>query len=357
VASYDYVLVNDDLDRTYGDLKAILPPSACAASARSSSKASWAGSWRRPGRDLTRGGPRRACSAAARPLQAVPRIRRPSPVHEAWRAWTRAARRPSMSAPETLLPLDEPGAAPARPIDPGVRIGHVHLKVADLDRALAFYCGVLGFALMQRYGTQAAFVAAGAITTISASTLGEPGRLAAASRDDGPLPHRDSLSDAPGARGRPAPPGRGPHHPRRASDHGVSEALYLRDPGRERGRALLGPPGGAMAAHPGRSACHAHRPPRPDGLLRELALSAKGARRLRLSSRPQRVGRHPCRRGTSVSCCVPRIGQRHIALRPAPPRPAPSPGARPPRSGARAPARGISGSGAASCGAGRRPRG
>src|SRR5881394_3313469 len=48
-----------------------------------------------------------------------------------------------------------------RPIDRGVDIGHVHLKVADLDRALAFYCGVLGFALMQRYGTQAAFLAAG----------------------------------------------------------------------------------------------------------------------------------------------------------------------------------------------------
>src|SRR3954466_2534577 len=50
---------------------------------------------------------------------------------------------------------------PDRPIDPGVRLGHVHLKVADLDRALGFYCGVLGFELMQRYGTQAAFIAAG----------------------------------------------------------------------------------------------------------------------------------------------------------------------------------------------------
>src|SRR3954447_13164736 len=50
---------------------------------------------------------------------------------------------------------------PERPIDPGVRIGHVHLKVADLERALGFYCGVLGFDLMQRYGTQAAFLAAG----------------------------------------------------------------------------------------------------------------------------------------------------------------------------------------------------
>src|SRR5213083_1513803 len=47
------------------------------------------------------------------------------------------------------------------PIDPGTRIGHVHLKVADIDRALAFYCGILGFELIQRYGTQAAFVSAG----------------------------------------------------------------------------------------------------------------------------------------------------------------------------------------------------
>ena len=49
----------------------------------------------------------------------------------------------------------------SRPIDPGVRIGHVHLKVADLERALAFYCGVLGFGLTQRYGADAAFVSAG----------------------------------------------------------------------------------------------------------------------------------------------------------------------------------------------------
>jgi catechol 2,3-dioxygenase-like lactoylglutathione lyase family enzyme len=43
-----------------------------------------------------------------------------------------------------------------RPIDPQVRIGHVHLKVADLERSLRFYCGVLGFQLTQRYGSQAA---------------------------------------------------------------------------------------------------------------------------------------------------------------------------------------------------------
>ena len=51
--------------------------------------------------------------------------------------------------------------AASRPIDSQVRIGHVHLKVAELDRALRFYCGVLGFELTQRYGTQAAFVSAG----------------------------------------------------------------------------------------------------------------------------------------------------------------------------------------------------
>jgi catechol 2,3-dioxygenase len=49
----------------------------------------------------------------------------------------------------------------SRPIDPQVRIGHVHLKVADLERALAFFCGVLGFELTQQYGTQAAFVSTG----------------------------------------------------------------------------------------------------------------------------------------------------------------------------------------------------
>src|SRR5438552_9129682 len=46
-------------------------------------------------------------------------------------------------------------------IDPRVRIGHVHLKVADVERALQFYCAVLGFELQQRFGAQAAFVSAG----------------------------------------------------------------------------------------------------------------------------------------------------------------------------------------------------
>ena len=53
-----------------------------------------------------------------------------------------------------------PTATP--PIAAGVRIGHVHFKVADLQRALDFYCGVLGFELKQKYGEQAAFIAAAA---------------------------------------------------------------------------------------------------------------------------------------------------------------------------------------------------
>ena len=46
-------------------------------------------------------------------------------------------------------------------IDPRVDIGHVHLKVSDLERALDFYCGVLGFEIMARYGEEAAFISAG----------------------------------------------------------------------------------------------------------------------------------------------------------------------------------------------------
>src|SRR5271168_409636 len=57
--------------------------------------------------------------------------------------------------------LETKNSAIGAPINAGVRIGHVHLKVADLDRALAFYCGVLGFELMQRIGAQAAFISAG----------------------------------------------------------------------------------------------------------------------------------------------------------------------------------------------------
>jgi len=117
-----------------------------------------------------------------------------------------------------------------RPIDPQVRIGHVHLKVADLERALRFYCGVLGFEITQRYGAQAAFVSAGGYH------------------------HHIGLNTWESLDGSPPPPGTtGLYHtailyPTRraladalrrvleagisldgASDHGVSEALYLRD--------------------------------------------------------------------------------------------------------------------------------
>jgi catechol 2,3-dioxygenase len=119
----------------------------------------------------------------------------------------------------------------AAPIHAGVRIGHVHLKVADLERALAFYVGVLGFEVTQRYGAQAAFVSAGGYH------------------------HHIGLNTWESRGGPPPPPGTtGLYHvailyPDRASladalrrlldagialdgaaDHGVSEALYLRDP-------------------------------------------------------------------------------------------------------------------------------
>ncbi|MGD0349265.1 MAG: VOC family protein [Verrucomicrobiota bacterium] len=117
------------------------------------------------------------------------------------------------------------------PIDPRVRIGHVHLKVADLERALKFYHGVLGFELTQHLGRQAAFLSAGGYH------------------------HHIGLNIWESAGGPPPPPGTtGLYHlaivyPTRtlladalrrllaagieldgASDHGVSEALYLRDP-------------------------------------------------------------------------------------------------------------------------------
>ncbi len=132
--------------------------------------------------------------------------------------------------PEPLHPMAGE-RQPERPIDAGVRIGHVHLKAANLDRALAFYCGVLGFELMARYGTQAAFISAGGYH------------------------HHIGLNTWESLNGTPPPPGTtGLYHtailyPTRealadalrrvmaagirldgASDHGVSEALYLRDP-------------------------------------------------------------------------------------------------------------------------------
>jgi catechol 2,3-dioxygenase len=82
-------------------------------------------------------------------------------------------------------------------IHPYVRIGHVHLKVADLDRALAFYCGVLGFQLTQRYGRAAAFISAGGYHHhIGLNTWESLGGLSCTARQHRTLPPGDSLSDA-----------------------------------------------------------------------------------------------------------------------------------------------------------------
>ncbi len=121
--------------------------------------------------------------------------------------------------------------ATVHPIDPRVRIGHVHLKVADLERSLRFYCGVLGFRLTQRYGTQAAFVAAGdyhhhiGLNTWE-SFGGSPPPVGSTGLYHTAIlyPTRGALADALRRLTTAAIPLDG------ASDHGVSEALYLRDP-------------------------------------------------------------------------------------------------------------------------------
>src|SRR4051812_19955348 len=121
--------------------------------------------------------------------------------------------------------------ASTSPIHPETRIGHVHLKVADLERALAFYCGVLGFELTQRYGAEAAFVSAGGYHHhIGLNTWESPGGPPPASGTTGlyhlPVlyPTRAALADALRRLTTAGIPLDG------ASDHGVSEALYLRDP-------------------------------------------------------------------------------------------------------------------------------
>ena len=121
--------------------------------------------------------------------------------------------------------------AHAAPINPGVRIGHVHLKVADIDRALNFYCGVLGFELTQRIGPQAAFISAGGYHHhIGLNTWESRGGPPPPAGIDRPLSSRDPLSDARRARRRAAPLIEAKIPLEGASDHGVSEALYLRDP-------------------------------------------------------------------------------------------------------------------------------
>ena len=117
------------------------------------------------------------------------------------------------------------------PIDPRVDIGHVHLKVADLDRALGFYVGVLGFSLTQRFGSSAAFVSAGGYHHhIGLNTWESGGGPPPAPGTTGlyhlaiRYPDRAALADALGRLDRAGVALDG------AADHGVSEALYLRDP-------------------------------------------------------------------------------------------------------------------------------
>jgi catechol 2,3-dioxygenase len=118
-----------------------------------------------------------------------------------------------------------------RPLHPDVRIGHVHLKVSNLDRALGFYCGVLGFKLEQRMGTSAAFISAGGYHHhIGLNTWESEGASPPPPGSTGLFhlailyPTRAELADALRRLIAAKIPLDG------ASDHGVSEALYLRDP-------------------------------------------------------------------------------------------------------------------------------
>lgn len=117
------------------------------------------------------------------------------------------------------------------PIHPGVRIGHVHLKVADLERAIGFYRDVLGFELMQRFGKQAAFLSAGGYhhhlgLNTWESAGGEPPAPGTTGLYHVAIlyPTRAELGDALARLMKAGIPLDG------AADHGVSEALYLRDP-------------------------------------------------------------------------------------------------------------------------------
>jgi catechol 2,3-dioxygenase len=116
-------------------------------------------------------------------------------------------------------------------IHPGVKIGHVHLKVADLDRALAFYRDVLGFEVTQRHGNGAAFISAGGYHHhIGLNTWESEGGSPPEPGTTGLYhlailyPTRALLADALHRLVKAGIPLEG------ASDHGVSEALYLRDP-------------------------------------------------------------------------------------------------------------------------------
>ena len=117
------------------------------------------------------------------------------------------------------------------PIHPGTTIGHVHLKVSDIDRAIDFWSGILGFEVMQRYGPDAAFLSAGGyhhhigLNTWMSKDGSPPARGTTGLFHAAILyPTRASLADALKRLLDAGYPLEG------ASDHGVSEALYLSDP-------------------------------------------------------------------------------------------------------------------------------
>lgn len=131
---------------------------------------------------------------------------------------------------QSTLRTVEPHLTP-KPIDPGTTIGHVHLKVSNIDRALAFYCGVLGFELKQRYGDEAAFLSAdGYHHHLGLNTWHSKGGSPPPKGTTGLFhfavlyPTRAALADALRRLDEAGVPLEG------ASDHGVSEALYLSDP-------------------------------------------------------------------------------------------------------------------------------
>jgi len=116
-------------------------------------------------------------------------------------------------------------------IPPEARIGHVHLKVSDLERSLAFYCEILGFELTQRYGESAAFVSAGGYhhhiglnTWLSERAPPPPKRSTGLYHVAILYPDRKSLAQAVQRIIAAGVAIEG------ASDHGVSESVYLRDP-------------------------------------------------------------------------------------------------------------------------------
>ena len=126
--------------------------------------------------------------------------------------------------------MGEPGKGKTA-VHPGTRMGHVHLRVADLERALAFYHGVLGFEVTQRYGDGAAFLSAGGYHHhIGLNTWESLGGQPPLPGTTGLYhlailyPTRAALADALRRLVAAKVPLEG------ASDHGVSEALYLRDP-------------------------------------------------------------------------------------------------------------------------------